>query len=161
MWPLTRSRRNGPLWSKMHIVWQDKRHLNIKICLCLLASSLPPTVHCICALYIDQILSIVRNTCSNIKSNILLTSINNSLKYNFFQCFQHLSWNQKMIVVEKELNYKTHFVNFYFLLDIKPVIYFSFVSSSMSWGRFYFIFSCSFLLLFDKRVGSNWIVHHS
>ena len=65
-----------------------------------------------------------------------------------------------MIVVEKELNYKTHFVNFYFLLDIKPVIYFSFVSSSMSWGRFHFIF-LFFLLIFDKRVGSNWIVRHS
>ena len=32
------------MWSKIHILWQDNKNLNIKSCLCPLTSSLPSTV---------------------------------------------------------------------------------------------------------------------
>ena len=39
--------------SKTHILWQDKKNLNIKLSFCPLASFPLPTVHCISALHIN------------------------------------------------------------------------------------------------------------
>ena len=70
------------VWNKIHILWQDKKNLNIRNFLCSMASSLPPIVHCISTLYIDQTSCVGRNTCSALKSNILLASTRQLLKDN-------------------------------------------------------------------------------
>lgn len=62
------------LWNKTHILWLDKKKINIIFLLCPLHSFLLPTVHCISVWCINQSSPIGRNTCSTIKSNILPAS---------------------------------------------------------------------------------------
>ena len=52
--PLVNNYWNTLTSVKIHILWQDKKNVNIKNFLCPLASSPPSTVHCISALRIHQ-----------------------------------------------------------------------------------------------------------
>ena len=67
------------MWNKIYILWQDKENLT-KNFLCPLASS----VHCVSTSYINQASCINRNTCSTIKTNILLAATRQVLKKTIF-----------------------------------------------------------------------------